>query len=146
MTINFEKVLGIVLTIVGLVCVAGCFYVYQYSTWLYFSGKKTMGIVVDYDKLNRGHRYEESDIYYPIIEYTTNRGVAIKAINKTGSSETPYRVGSKVEIYYAPYNPQEVVIYSFIDLFLPIIGLAIGAFLGGGFGLLYLLARDKPSK
>lgn len=129
--------LGIGLMAVGIGLIIGCYYLYDYSTKLYFEGLKTTGKVVDYQKYDQGHTYEKSDTYYPVIEYTTNRGIKVTSINKTGFSETSYYIDEEVEIYYAPMSPKEVIIYSIIDLFIPIIALGFGSIILLLFGSYY---------
>ncbi|MCX4028222.1 DUF3592 domain-containing protein [Endozoicomonas sp. SM1973] len=127
---NKAKYLAAGCGLITLACVLiyGCYYIYNYSTYLYFNGIKTTGVVIDYQTYKRiSIEPKDLDTYYPVVEYTSDRGVEITATNKTGSSEQPYSIDSKVEIYYNPFNPRELIIYSFVDLFLAIIGLSFGA-------------------
>ena len=69
-----------------------------------------------------------STMYYPVVEFTTADGQAIRYQSSTGSNPAAQHVGDSVDMVYAPGDPQNARINSFTDLWLmPLILLGFGA-------------------
>jgi hypothetical protein len=65
--------------------------------------------------------------YYPVVEFTTAGGQAVRYQSSTGSSRTSQQVGDVVDMVYAPENPQNARINTFMDIwFLPAMLLGMG--------------------
>lgn len=72
------------------------------------------------------HRSSDSTTFRPEIEFTTKDGKNIQIIHTTGSNPPQYSVGEKVNIYYAPDNPYNIIIDSKSEQIFPLIFIIIG--------------------
>lgn len=73
------------------------------------------------------HRSSDSVTYRPEVEFKTEAGETIQVIHSTGSNPPSHKVGEKVNIYYAPDNPYEIMIDSaFEKVIFPFIFIGLG--------------------
>ncbi|WP_163832522.1 DUF3592 domain-containing protein [Spartinivicinus ruber] len=137
---------GIIFVVIGLVCLGLGYFMYSKITWLYFEGNEASGTVVGYS-IDHKWRYQEQDISYPVVEFVTDRSIKLNAVVRIGFAEPNYSVGEKVTVYYNPLNPHDVLSFSFVHFFIPLIlliGVGLLFFLFGATGLI-ALARGKDT-
>lgn len=125
---------------------------------------ETVGRVVEVVSQTETRGGERRTLYYPVVEFIASSGQTIRFQDRTGSNPPAYRGGETVQVRYDPRTPQDAMIASWANLWLPsTILLAAGGasvllgawvllralfFLAGAGGLLgavaLLLGRDKP--
>ncbi len=83
------------------------------------SATHTEGTVVDI----ASHRDSDGDtMYKPVIEFTTADGRTLQFTSSVSSSSPSYSRGDAVKLYYAPANPEDARLDSFMEkYFLPLI-------------------------
>lgn len=75
---------------------------------------KTEGTVIDF-KFERSTRIGRSDMYAPIVEYTTAEGQTLTFTSSLSSSSPPYDRGEKVKVLYSKITPEQARIDSFME-------------------------------
>ncbi|MDQ2771063.1 MAG: DUF3592 domain-containing protein [Bacteroidota bacterium] len=93
--------------------------------YLQLRGIRTKGTIIELvrDDTNDG------DTFSPVVTYTTQQGVVIRAKSSFGTPETGsfFRVGERVDIWYAAKNPQHFLIVGYDVSALVMLGLlAVG--------------------
>lgn len=88
-----------------------------------------------------------SIVYYPVIEFTTADGRAMRFESATGSNPSMYRQGQEVKVLYNPADPARAMIDSVMELWfapmlLGFIGLLFSA-IGFGVGVIQLAKKNK---
>lgn len=75
--------------------------------------------------------YGRSALFFPVVHFTTDRGVTISAESKTGRDQNAYRIGQTVPVLFDPDHPTDMRIDSFSSRW-------IGAIIPGFFALVLL--------
>jgi hypothetical protein len=128
--------------LIGSGLLGGGFYWYQLISDDIQEATHTEGRVIDFET-----RFSDgTTFHYPMIEFFTHAGEAIRFTASIGSSPPAYDKGEKVGVLYTLERPQDAKIDSFFSLwFGPIILVGIGSvfFL---FSVLFFLIfkADKP--
>lgn len=110
------------------------------SAHLVIEGTLTTGTVVSVDVASKGATS-------PLVEFTTRKGRRVR-IEGIHSSNPPYRVGDRVELYYLPSDPDSASIASFGEMWiLPTVMLPVGLVTGVlGVGLWVVGSRRKRGR
>ena len=97
--------------------------------------------------LEKRDKDDGSITYTPVVGFTADNGAAISFTSSFSSRPAAYDVGEKVEVLYAPEDPNDARIRGFSSLWLgPTIMGGIGlVFAGIGFGIL-IASRLKQKK
>ena len=90
-------------------------------------GVRTSAIIKDFI-------YAETNIYFPVLEYTTKYGQVINNKSYVGSKKNRQQIGDKVAIIYNPDKPEEFLLDTGVDKYWKIIGSLIAgiAFMATG--------------
>lgn len=75
------------------------------------------------------HKSSDSTTFRPELEFQTKDGRTIQVIHSTGSNPPRYKVGDKVEIYYSPELPENIMLES-ESLIFPWIFIILGGIVG----------------
>lgn len=99
---------------------------------------KTQGAVVEVVSRTKLRDGERRTLFYPIVEFRTANGEAIRFENDAGSNPSAYRVGDTVEVLYDPQTPQSAMIDSWMIWLPSTIVMGFGGFIAviGGLTLL----------
>ena len=117
-----KKYLVIIITVGILFLSIGVFIFYEDYTFLKKSQSAT-GIVVDLEyTLEVGRR-----VYYPIVNFTTEKNESITFRGRTGSTPPQYKIGDEVPVIYDPDNPYNARIYSAYYWVIPIVFVVVGS-------------------
>lgn len=119
-----------IFTILGIGLLVGAALICR-STYLFLEEAiKTEGTVV---KLVR-HRSNDSTIYRPVIQFTSQNEQVIEFTASVGSNPPSYSEGEKVEVLYHPENPKNAKINGLFSLWgaSVILGVLGGAFFAIG--------------
>jgi hypothetical protein len=85
---------------------------------------------------------DRDNSYYPVVEFTSPEGIAVRFKYNVSSSPPMFEVGEKVRVIFDPKRPGDVTIDSWLSWLLQGIFLFIGLiFLGIGVGVTILLVR-----
>lgn len=118
------------------------------STLLFLNrAADTLGRVVDYQREQNQIAFlkDTGYLYYPIVEFETERRESISFVSPSGRSERPYDQGARVQVRYDPANPNDARIASFLGTWGKA---AVFGGLGGVFALLGLITPHgfRPSQ
>lgn len=107
----------------------------------------TIGRVTDYEQVQNKIAFMEDTgyLYYPVVEFETERGETISFVSPSGRSERIYRTGEQVGVRYLPSEPNNAKIKSFLGTWGKA---AVFGGLGGVFAILGLVTPHgfRPSK
>ena len=117
---------------------------------LFRSGLRTQGTIVDHYKCvstsvgDPRNRTGPDVSYFPVVEFRTVAGAAIRFRGATGSGVPDYETGSLVMVAYRPDNPQEAQIVNFSQLWLgPLVVIVAGLlFFLMGVGAFFLIGSS----
>ncbi|HEY9653679.1 MAG TPA: DUF3592 domain-containing protein [Coleofasciculaceae cyanobacterium] len=110
----------------GTIPLVGALIVYRNTNIYLAEAAKAEGTVV------KVVRPPNNDVYYPVVQFTSQNGQTIEFQSSVGSYPPSYSKGQKVEVLYRPTNPQDAQIRNFFSLWWGSIALA------GSGGLLFL--------
>jgi hypothetical protein len=98
--------------------------------------------------LEKRDRDDGSISYTPVVEFNADNGASIRFTSSFSSKPAAYDVGERVEVLYAPNNPNDARINGFGSLWLaPLILGGIGvAFAGIGFGILIAFRANQKKR
>jgi hypothetical protein len=105
------------------------FAIFQFFRFIKITAKgvRTNAIIKDF-------KYAQSNMYFPVLEYTTKYGQVINKKSYVGSKKNRQQIGDKVAIIYNPDKPDEFLLDTGIDKYWKIIGSLIAgiAFMATG--------------
>ena len=110
----------------GTIPLVGALIVYRNTNLYLAEAAKAEGTVV------KVVRPPNNDVYYPVVQFTSQNGQTIEFQSSVGSRPPSYSKSQKVEVLYRPTNPQDAQIRNFFSLWWGSITLA------GSGGLLFL--------
>ena len=115
-----KNFIGTIFSFIGLVFVILGFSFFI-STYTFLNkGTKTSGQVTKLVSMkSQMDRDWNRDLYYPKISFTDQKGEVITFLSNSGSNPSRYSVGNTVTVLYKQDSPQNVVIASFDNLWLP---------------------------
>ncbi|QSX09107.1 DUF3592 domain-containing protein [Alkalibacter rhizosphaerae] len=127
----------------GLIIVLGAILVLGGSYWIFRNitmardGIRVEAEVVEVVEVYRpGRSSENSTMYYPVLEYRTMAGDLKRtqsSVSKIRNGASAYQVGDRVDVYYDPEDPSQVILASTSDLYVPGViaaGLGLALFAG----------------
>jgi hypothetical protein len=116
------------------------------------SGVRAQGVVVDQfksvsravDDEDRKARTGPNISYYPVVEFASARGEAIRFQGSTGSGVPEYEIGTRVIVVYQPNDPQQAKILSFSQFWLGplVVSIAGLVFFSMGVGAFFLIGQS----
>ncbi|GAB4207913.1 MAG: hypothetical protein Fur006_66240 [Coleofasciculaceae cyanobacterium] len=92
--------------LLGTIPLVGALIVYRNTNLYLAEAAKSEGTVV------KVVRPPNNDVYYPIVQFTSQNGQTIEFQSSVGSHPPSYSKGQKVEVLYQPTNPQDARISS----------------------------------
>ncbi|GAC1470417.1 MAG: hypothetical protein PVS3B2_14890 [Candidatus Dormibacteraceae bacterium] len=102
---------------------------------------RASGVVHGLTKQTYGSR---SALFFPVVRFTTDRGVSVSAESKTGRNESAYRIGQSVFVLYDPDDPKDLRIDTFSSRWIGVFIPAFFALIFLGVGLVALLQSGSP--
>ena len=145
--VKIVKIVGSILFCVGIILIAVTFFLYQNTSSFIDESQITTGDVIDLSlktsTSGSGSSHVGSGVYYPIVQFTTDRGEVIEFRGHTGSKPPAYRKGDVVSVRYMPEDPYNARINTFFSVWLVVIIPGSLAFLFTLIGavLLYIVLR-----
>ena len=100
------------------------------------TARRAQGVVESLKRESYGRR---GVLYFPVVRFTTESGVAIASTSDTGRNESAYRVGQTVSVLYDPKKPSQMRIDSFSSRWIGVILPALFASFAFGFAVAVLL-------
>lgn len=104
---------------------------------------ESKGVVVKLIEISS--KYDEFPMYKPLVQFTDSKGNTVEFTTSTSSRPSSYKVGEKVDVLYAPENPDKAEINDFFSLWS---GILMAGIFGAVFftvGLVFFLF-DKRKK
>jgi hypothetical protein len=87
------------------------------STLLFLNrATDTYGRVTDYEQVQNQIAFMEDTgyLYYPVVEFETERGERYTFVSPSGRSERIYETGQEVPVRYLPQDPNNAKLSSFL--------------------------------
>ena len=137
--------LSIVFGVIGLGLLAGAAALALNTRGFIATAKQTEGLVTE---LIEKRDSDGSVTYKPVVAFMADNGVLVNFTSSFSSNPPSYHVGEKVEVLYAPDDPNDARIRGFGSLWLaPVILGGIGTvFAAIGFGILIVSRLNKRKR
>lgn len=132
------KILGGVFLSIGLILMAVSFLIYHSTASFRREAASATGTVIDLT-LERSGGTDGASVYYPVVEFSTEKGETIRFRGSSGSSPPAFSKGQTVTVRFRSEDPYRARIESFPSMWL---GTLITGFIGLPFaitGLIMLL-------
>lgn len=102
-----DIVIGCIVLFISIASICGGAYMYVQNDMAYESYVKTDAVIVDYDTQTRYKDGVIKEYYYAIMKYNADG----QTYTVTSSRSTdPVKIGTVVEIFYNPDDPEDIVV------------------------------------
>ncbi|WP_341522091.1 DUF3592 domain-containing protein [Pseudomonas sp. G.S.17] len=137
------SIIKYVFTASGVAMLLGAVMAYNSSTAFLENAVSVEGTVIDLDS----QRSQDSITFKPVVQFVTEDGQTVEFTSSAGTNPPSYSVGEKVEVLYAPEDPQGAKLSGFFELWGSVLILATmgGPMLFVG-GVIFLIGKLKRRK